>query len=285
MDIKYQKTKTLLTKSNNNSSDCISPNFIYGCLGGCMKSYCYVGRYNYDKLYINTNWEDIFKSILDWRNKQPLIKIPNQQSETQYCVDIGCNSDIALHQKHLLKAHKDGLVHILNWFNSTKDLQLTFATKYSNMLKLDVNYLNRKPRVRISIMPQEFSSILEPNTTLIKERIIDYDRLTELGWQVHWNFSPLILDKKSPELYKRLFENISKSKYKYLMKSEVICLTNHKNTMNRVTGKIKDILQESNEIKNSRGVMRYPLTRKTKALQQFKKLHSKYIGDTIRYIF
>ena len=40
MEIKYQKTKTLMTRDNSRSSDAIAPNFIYGCLGGCMKSYC-----------------------------------------------------------------------------------------------------------------------------------------------------------------------------------------------------------------------------------------------------
>lgn len=35
-----QKTKTLVTKDNGRSSDAVSPNFVYGCLGGCMQSYC-----------------------------------------------------------------------------------------------------------------------------------------------------------------------------------------------------------------------------------------------------
>lgn len=37
--IKHQITKTLITKENNNSSNCIVPNLIYGCQGNC-KSYC-----------------------------------------------------------------------------------------------------------------------------------------------------------------------------------------------------------------------------------------------------
>ena len=40
MKIIHQNTKTLITRDNGRSSDAISPNFIYGCLGGCMKSYC-----------------------------------------------------------------------------------------------------------------------------------------------------------------------------------------------------------------------------------------------------
>ena len=55
MQIIEQSTKTLKTRDNGRSADAISPNFIYGCLGGCMKSYCYVGRYNHDKVYINAS--------------------------------------------------------------------------------------------------------------------------------------------------------------------------------------------------------------------------------------
>lgn len=40
MTVKYQSTNTLSCKDNNNSSDVISPNYVYGCAGGCMKSYC-----------------------------------------------------------------------------------------------------------------------------------------------------------------------------------------------------------------------------------------------------
>jgi len=40
MKLVNQKTKTLVTRDNDRSSDAISPNFIYGCLGGCMSSYC-----------------------------------------------------------------------------------------------------------------------------------------------------------------------------------------------------------------------------------------------------
>jgi hypothetical protein len=40
MKIIHQNTKTLLTRDNGRSSDAISPNFVYGCAGGCLSSYC-----------------------------------------------------------------------------------------------------------------------------------------------------------------------------------------------------------------------------------------------------
>lgn len=66
MAVKYQKTKTLVTKTNNNSSDCIAPNIIYGCFGGCVDTYCYMSRYNGKRVFVNQNVDDIFKSVLAW---------------------------------------------------------------------------------------------------------------------------------------------------------------------------------------------------------------------------
>ena len=55
MSIKYQNTKTLVTKDNNNSANCIAPNIIYGCFGGCVNTYCYMSRYNGPRVFVNTN--------------------------------------------------------------------------------------------------------------------------------------------------------------------------------------------------------------------------------------
>ena len=81
MKIIKQKTKTLITRDNGRSADAISPNFVYGCLqlGGCMNSYCYVGRYNNDRVYINENIDDILFSIEKWVLHQPWKKTPNQE--------------------------------------------------------------------------------------------------------------------------------------------------------------------------------------------------------------
>ena len=60
--IKKQKTKTLVTKTNNNSSDCIAPNIIYGCFGGCLNTYCYMSRYNGKRVFVNKNINEVFNS-------------------------------------------------------------------------------------------------------------------------------------------------------------------------------------------------------------------------------
>ncbi len=100
MKVLHKSIKTFKTRDNGRSADCISPNFIYGCLGGCMKSYCYVGRYNPDTVQIYTERDLIFKSVNRWVKDKPWPKIPNQTDPTYYTVDIGCSTDVPLMSKH-----------------------------------------------------------------------------------------------------------------------------------------------------------------------------------------
>lgn len=264
---------------------------------GILTHNCYVGRYNSDRVYVNTNINEIEQSVLNWVREKEFPKIPNQQDDTYYIVDIGCNSDLVLHQKHLWYAqygHNTGmspkgdiaLHNIISFYDRHPKLKSTFATKYSRMLDLDVTNYNKKPRVRISIMPEKYSQILEPNTTPISQRIEDINRLQKLGWEVHINFSPVILESDSKERYTELFEKISKVDYSDT-KAEVIFLTNHQNTMNRISdSNVLDILSKANEVKNSNGVMRYPLKDKTKIIKAFKEVHNTLLPkQKIRYIF
>lgn len=284
MKIIYQKTKTLVTKDNNNSSDAISPNYIYGCAGGCG-SYCYMKRYNQDKIYVNTNINDIENSVKNWVDNKVFPKVPNQQDPNYYMVDIGCNTDMSLHQKHLSKVYPNGLLGILKFYDQHPKLNSTFATKYPSMLTLDVNHFNKKPRVRISLMPQIYSNVLEPNTDVIVDRLSSIDRLESLGWEVHLNFSPVIVYNDWLDEYNSLFYWIKGFSKSINLKSEVIFLTNHKHSMLNATPEVKEIIQYSNEVKNSGGVMRYPLKWKGKAIQKFKELHNDILGIPIRYIF
>lgn len=84
--IKVQKTKTLDTKDNNNSANCIAPNIIYGCFGGCVSTYCYMARYNETRVFVNTNVDDIFNSVVEW--EKSYIKVPDQQDPIYTMVDI-----------------------------------------------------------------------------------------------------------------------------------------------------------------------------------------------------
>lgn len=276
--IKSQNTKTLVTKPNNNSANCIAPNVIYGCFGGCVSTYCYMSRYNGTRVFVNKNVDEIFNSVVEW--EKTYIKVPDQQDPVYTMVDIACNSDLVLMQKHM----PEPLIDYLKRYDDHPRLNSTMATKYPGLLKLDVNHFNKKPRVRVSIMPQVYSAILEPKMSSIESRIHDVNRLKKLGWEVHINYSPLIFVKYWDKEYDSLFKQVKEIAGEN--KCEVIALTNHKLQMKRAPQEAQELMKWSSEVKNNSGVMRYPLTYKTRWLQEFKELYSKYFDpESIRYIF
>jgi len=287
--IKLQETKTLVTKPNDNSANCIAPNVIYGCFGGCVNTYCYMSRYNGTRVFVNQNVDDIFNSVVEW--EKDYVKVPDQQDPVYTMVDIACNSDLVLMQKHM----PEPLIDYLKRYDDHPRLNSTMATKYPGLLKLDVNHFNKKPRVRVSLMPQKYSDVLEPKMQSIESRIKDIDRLEKLGWEVHLNYSPVIFVKNWTKEYNDLFSQVKalqtqpKSQGKTLqkeLKCEVIALTNHKLQMKRSSLEAQELMKYSSEIKNNQGIMRYPLKYKSKLINEFKEIYSQYFDlSTIRYIF
>ena len=276
--IKVQETKTLVTKDNDNSANCIAPNVIYGCFGGCVSTYCYMSRYNGDRVFVNKNVDDIFQSVVEW--EKTYVKVPDQQDPIYTMVDIACNSDLVLMQKHM----PEPLIDYLKRYDDHPQLNSTMATKYPGLLKLDVNHFNKKPRVRVSLMPQKYSDILEPKMSSILSRILDINRLKDLGWEVHCNYSPLVFYPGWKEEYDELFRLVKEHAGEN--KCEVIALTNHANQMKRSSDIVQELMKYSSEIKNKQGIMRYPLSHKSRLLGEFKEIYSKYFSlESIRYIF
>ena len=278
MAIKRQETKTLVTKPNDNSANAIAPNIIYGCFGGCVGTYCYMSRFNGKRVFVNTNVDDIVSSVFKWADTYK--KVPDQQDPVYKMVDVACNTDLVLMQKHL----PIPLEQYLKMYDEHSEVNTTMATKYPGLLKLDVNHFNKKPSVRVSLMPQSYSDILEPKMQSIESRIKDIDRLKKLGWEVHINYSPVIIYKNFRQEYFNLFSEVKKEAG--INKCEVIFLTNHPMQMKRVDGLASEMMGKSNQVKNASGVMRYPLDYKRKAISLFKEEYNKFFDlDTIRYIF
>lgn len=276
--INYQETKTLVTKDNNNSANCIAPNLIYGCFGGCVDTYCYMSRYNGHRVFVNTNVDQIFKSVVEW--EKDFVKVPDQQDPVYTMVDIACNTDLVLMQKFMPESLHD----YLKRYDDHPQLNSTMATKYPSLLRLDVTHFNKEPRVRVSLMPQKYSKILEPKMQSIRSRINDINRLKLLGWEVHLNYSPLVFYPGWKEEYENLFKQVKEIAGEN--KCEVIALTNHKNQMAKASPEAQELMRRSNEIKTANGIMRYPIKHKGRLLNEFKEIYSKYFDlETIRYIF
>jgi spore photoproduct lyase len=283
MKIIKQKTKTLKTRDNGRSSDAIAPNFIYGCLGGCMKSYCYVGRYNHDKVYINENINDIKLSMLNWIEKQPWPKVPNQTDNKYYTIDIGCSTDVALMSKHY------DWQQVFNFFNGSIQAKSTFATKYPTRFPIDdYNLLPGKHRIRVSLMPQKYSSVLEPGTDLISDRIKSIPHLQKY-MEVHINYSPIIYEEGWLDEYRKLFEEVKAAGID--VKCECIFLTHNKFQHERNSEEVRELLwkpeiQESKDSQYAPDNIRYQWQLKKQMVKDFTALYCEYFNpDNIRYIF
>jgi spore photoproduct lyase len=281
MEIKRQRTKTLVTRDNSRSSDAIAPNFIYGCLGGCMKSYCYVGRYNHDKVYINENTEAILSSISTWIDNKYWPKTSNQVDDTYYCVDIGCSTDVPLHGKHY------DWQRVFDFFNAHPKLKSTFATKYPTKFKIDeYNLAPGKHRIRVSLMPQKISSILEPNTDSVSDRIAMIPTL-QAKMEVHINFSPIVYYPTWLEDYEELFKQLQGIEFK----SECIFVTYNKLQAERNSAEVnyylwQPTIQESKNSEYAADNIRYERYFKQQRINEFVALYLKYFPkDSIRYIF
>lgn len=279
MEIKHQKTKTLLTRDNGRSSDAISPNFIYGCLGGCMSSYCYVGRHNDSKVFVNENVDAILMSIYNWSTSQRWPKVPNQVDEKYYVIDIGCSTDVCLHGKYY------DWQKVFDFFNNHPCLKSTFATKYPSKFR-DYNLVKDKHRIRVSLMPQVYSDILEPNTDSIDTRISMIPKLQE-KMEVHLNFSPIIYHDNWLEHYRELFEKLKGIDFK----SECIFLTYNNVQFIKNTEKVNELcwkpeIQERKDSQYAADNIRYKWDLKAQMIKDFKALYSEYFDlSTIRYIF
>lgn len=283
MQIIHQRTKTLHTRDNGRSSDAVSPNFVYGCLGGCMSSYCYVGRYNNDRVYINENTDQILESVYDWIEKQQWPKIPNQTDPEFYTIDIGVSTDVPLHLKYY------PWQAVFNFFNEYYKAKSTFATKYPSMMlkKIDEYQFDiHKHRIRISLMPQAFSDILEPNTESIESRISCIPALQE-QMEVHINFSPIVYYPGWKQQYEKLFKQLKDFKFQ----SECIFLTYNKIQYQRNSKEVNGIcwnpqIQESKNSQYAADNIRYRWDLKAKMIEEFKQMYSYYFDlSTIRYIF
>lgn len=287
---KLQNTKTLHIRPNGRSADYITPNFIYGCAGGCRNSYCYVMRHNPDSLYINENIDQILDKINKHIEGLP-PKVANQTDNRYWTYDIGCSTDVCLHFKHT------NWLKVFNFFKQHPKAKATFATKYVNLKLLDFNP-EKKIRIRFSLMPSNVSDILEVKTSSIIERIKAINLFIEGGYEVHLNFSPIVAYKGWLEDYAILFEDLNKhidDKYKPLVKAECIFLTHNeqqheKNIAEGRTASEALIwtpeIQEDKTSEYGGKAVRYRAKIKNNFINRWQILHNNIIPwNIIRYIF
>ena len=282
--------KTFKIRPSGRSTDFIAPSFGFGCLYNC--SYCYMKRHKPEGLSVATNTMDILTEINShvWFAD---VEKPNQTGE-YITYDISCNEDFALHAKyHDWKT-------IFAFFRDHPLAMGSFATKYVNEDLLSFNP-EGKIRIRFSLMPEEYRQLLEPNTPEIKDRLFAVRAFLMTGYEVHLNFSPVIVFDNWLDKYKQLFRLVES--YAHAMtwgavdspvKAEVIFLTHNKdkherNLHDKLMGEEilwKPEIQEPKISQYGGSNIRYRSSDKLEYIKQFTELHDAIIPwNTIRYIF
>ena len=285
--VKSVVRKSMKIRESGRSSDYITPSFGYGCLFNC--TYCYMKRHLSEGLSIASNTGDILTAV----NNHAFFTVvnkPNQTHASYTTYDISCNEDFALHAKH------HNWEQIFEFFRDHPIAMGTFATKTIPIKFLEFNP-EKKIRIRFSLMPQNIADKLEPNTAKIIDRIKAVDTFIEAGYDVHLNFSPVVVYDGWYEDYEELFalvNGIVKRQYKPNVLAEVIFLTHNVdkhqyNLDNNLDG--EDLLwtPENQQTKTSQygGVnIRYKYNLKRQYIKEWAELHDKVIPwNTIRYIF
>ena len=284
--IKQINRKSMIIRPSGRSTDFISPSFGYGCLYNC--GYCYMKRHKPEGLDIAKNTMDILTEINNHCAFADVEK-PNQTHEEYITYDISCNEDFALHAKY----HE--WQKIFDFFKQHPTAMGSFATKYVNPNLTGYNP-EGKIRIRFSLMPQSMSDLLEPNTSKIIDRIKAIDAFIDAGYDVHINFSPVIVADNWLKEYEYLFYMVNDYvSYKNVVKAEVIFLTHNEskhiyNINNNLPGEEEYLwvptIQEDKVSQYGGKNIRYKHHLKNDFIKSFIMLHDEIIPwNTIRYIF
>jgi spore photoproduct lyase family protein len=189
-------------------------------------SYCYVPR---RKGYANpitvfTNIERILGYLERHAGRQGVKPEPNQCDPVDWVYDIGENGDCSVDA-----AVSDNVRDLVGLFARLPHAKASFATKFVNrdLLALDPR---GGTRVRFSLMPHDLSRQLDLRTSRISERIAAIDDFVEAGYEVHLNFSPVVVQEGWLEEWGALFDEIDATigdAAKAQLACEVILLTHN----------------------------------------------------------
>jgi spore photoproduct lyase len=216
--------KSLTARPNGRSSDFIAPSTSNGCAMAC--SYCYVPR---RKGYANpitvfVNIERIVGYLERHAGRQGRKPAPNQCDPVDWVYDIGENGDCSVDA-----AVSDNVRDLVDLFARLPGAKASFATKLVNRDLLDLDPRGGT-RVRFSLMPQDVSRVLDLRTSRVSERIAAIDDFVAAGYEVHLNFSPVVVQEGWLEEWGALFDEIDATigdAAKRQLACEIILLTHN----------------------------------------------------------
>lgn len=216
--------KSMAMRPNGRSADFIAPSSSNGCAMAC--AYCYVGR---RKGYANpisvfVNIEDVTRALVRHAAKLGPKPEPNSIDPVDWVYDLGENGDLSVDAA--LSANVRDLVAAFRGISNAKG---SFATKYVNRDLLDYDPQGRT-RVRFSLMPETIAKVVDVRTSPMSERIAAMNDFVAAGYEVHANFSPVIVHEQWEAEWKALFaelDSVLSPQVKAQLKCEIIFLTHN----------------------------------------------------------
>lgn len=276
---------------------------------GFVTHNCYVGRHREfgNPLILSENTNEIIEAIIEHYYNLP-SKFPdysNQQDKWQWVYDVSESTDM-LSPKNIELTQ-----YIIEQLVLRSDLKPTLATKLANKHTVGIlakyGKLKRpyRARIRVSVMPQVLSDVIELGTTRIIERIKAIRLLYKLDYEVHLNFSPIVMYggnqwmKDYIELCKLINEEIGNDyigeRIKKQLKCEIIFLTHHEKLHNhnlRWNKEAENLLWTPNiqeyktNNRNNSDILRYKMSIKKQGVTIIKSIIAKYLPYCkIRYAF
>ncbi len=217
--------KSISFRPNTRSSDFVAPSQANGCTMAC--AYCYVPRRKgfANPITVFVNIEQIMRAIERHAGRQPARRPePDQLDPERWIYEIGENSDCSADAMVC-----DNTKDLIGLFARIPNAKATFATKFVNQAMLGFDPQGHT-RIRFSLMPQPISTIVDVRTSRIEERVDAINDFVEAGYEVHLNFSPVILYDGWLEDWTALFERLDDTlteKAKAQVAAEIIFLTHN----------------------------------------------------------
>lgn len=216
--------KGVAMRPNGRSADFIAPSSSNGCAMAC--AYCYVGRRKgyANPISIFVNIDDVTRAVTRHAMKLGPKPGPNTIDPVDWVYDLGENGDLSVDA-----SLSDNVRDLVAAFRSIPGAKGSFATKYVNRDLLDYDPQGRT-RIRFSLMPETIARIVDVRTSPMTERVNAINDFVAAGYEVHVNFSPVIVHENWEVEWKALFAELDAAlspAAKKQLKCEIIFLTHN----------------------------------------------------------
>lgn len=278
-------------RPNGRSADFIAPSSSNGCAMAC--AYCYVARRkgHANPISVFVNIEQICAAITRHAARQGPKPQANQVDPSDWVYDLGENGDLSVDA-----LVSDNVRDLVALFRTLPGAKGSFATKWVNPDLLGYDPQGGT-RLRMSLMPAATAKLLDVRTTPVAERIAAIGDLHRAGYEVHLNFSPVVLHEGWEAEWTALFaelDDVLPEAVKAQLAAEIILLT-HNSDLHAVNlawhPRAEDLLwrpdiQEEKRSEGGQSNLRYRAGWKRQWLARFQALLAEHMPYCrVRYAF